>query len=371
MTLQVEYTANGTSNVFPFPFAIETEADCQLLVNGVPQSGDYCIRGQGSIDGGAVVFDAAPASGLVITLRRRSDLRINAVDAEGGYLADKLLAGDNITLETVTQGGVQRLRIVGTGQDVSVAELAAVLKAGTNITLTPDGNGRLVVAAKSVDASDLAAVLKAGGNISLQQDASGRLVIAAESVDATELLAVLRAGANVTVTADGAGHVVVAADSVDADELAAVLKAGANVTLSKDADGRLVVAAAQPDMSSVLYKNVSAVLEKGFWTKPVALAVSNDTVIVTPDLNAGNVFTVSLSSSDLTLGFPADLTGKAGMFLVVAKQEGTSGRTLTLASGYKLVGGSWSAKAGATNLLWVTSDGAGDVLDVVIAQRGV
>lgn len=367
MTLQVEYTANGTSNVFPFPFAIETEADCQVLVNGVPQSGDYCIRGQGSIDGGAVVFDAAPATGLVITLRRRSDLRISAVDAEGGYLADKLLAGDNITLETVTQGGVQRLRIAATGQDVSVAELVAVLKAGANITLTPDGNGRLVVAAKSVDASDLAAVLKAGGNISLQQDASGRLVIAAESVDATELLAVLRAGANVTVTADGAGHVVIAAESVDADELAAVLKAGANVTLSKDAEGRLVVAAAQPDMTNVLYKNVSAVLEKGFWTKPVALNAASGTV--TPDLNAGNVFTVTLSAS-LTLGFPADLTGKAGMFLVVAKQDATGGRTLTLSSGYKLAGGNWSAKANATNLLWVTSDGSGDVLDVVIAQRG-
>jgi len=271
MTLQVEYTANGTSNVFPFPFAIETEADCQVLVNGVPQSGDYCIRGQGSIDGGAVVFDAAPATGLVITLRRRSDLRISAVDAEGGYLADKLLAGDNITLETVTQGGVQRLRIAATGQDVSVAELVAVLKAG------------------------------------------------------------------------------------------------ANVTLSKDASGRLVVAAAQPDMTNVLYKNVSAVLEKGFWTKPVALNAASGTV--TPDLNAGNVFTVTLSAS-LTLGFPADLTGKAGMFLVVAKQDATGGRTLTLSSGYKLAGGNWSAKAGATNLLWVTSDGSGDVLDVVIAQRG-
>ena len=62
---------------------------------------------------------------------------------------------------------------------------------------------------------------------------------------------------------------------------------------------------------------------------------------------------------------------EAGMFLVVAKQDATGGRALTLASGYALSGGKWSTAANAVNLLWITSDGSGTALDVVIAQRGV
>lgn len=359
MTLQVEYTANGTSNVFPFPFAIETEADCQVLVGGVPQSGDYCIRGQGSIDGGAVVFDSAPATGLVITLRRRSDLRINAVDAEGGYLADKLVAGDNITLKTVIQDGVQRLQITGT-DTIDALEKAANL---SDLGDKAAARANLGVYSKAeTDALDQsvrdASLLKTGNLAGLTDVAAARNnlgVYATTQVDTAITTASTQLSAQVLHKGE------------NLNDVASKPTARANLDVYSKAEVTAAIVAAQPDMTNVLYKNVSAVLEKGFWTKPVALNAASGTV--TPDLNAGNVFTVTLSSS-LTLGFPADLTGKAGMFLVVAKQDATGGRTLTLASGYKLAGGNWSAKADAVNLLWVTSDGSGDVLDVVIAQRG-
>jgi hypothetical protein len=119
--------------------------------------------------------------------------------------------------------------------------------------------------------------------------------------------------------------------------------------------------------STFLRKDVSAIVEAGYWTKPVPLALVGG--IATPDLAAGNVFTLTATAS-LTLAFPAALAGRAGMFLVVIAQDATGGRTLTLASGYKLAAGSWSTAANAVNLLWVTSDGTGTALDVVIAQRG-
>lgn len=117
-----------------------------------------------------------------------------------------------------------------------------------------------------------------------------------------------------------------------------------------------------------LRKGTTAVLEAGYWTKPVPLALAAG--IITPDLAAGNVFTAT-AAINLTLAFPAGLAGRAGMMLVVIAQDATGGRTLTLAPGYKLAGGSWSTTANAVNLLWVTSDGSGTALDVVISQRGV
>lgn len=118
-----------------------------------------------------------------------------------------------------------------------------------------------------------------------------------------------------------------------------------------------------------LRKDTSATLESGYWTKPVPLAIVGG--VATPDLAAGNVFAPAAPLvASLTLAWPASLGARAGMFLLVIKQDGTGGRTLTMASGYKLAAGSWSTAANATNLLWITSDGSGAALDVVIAQRG-
>lgn len=128
-----------------------------------------------------------------------------------------------------------------------------------------------------------------------------------------------------------------------------------------------MIAAKIPNMAVYLRKDTSTVLEAGFWTEAVPLVLVGGTV--TPDLAAGNVFTAT-ATTNLTLAFPAGLAGRAGMMLVVITQDATGGRTLTLAPGYRVAGGSWSTTAGAVNLLWVTSDGSGAALDVVISQRG-
>ncbi|MCR6633135.1 MAG: tail fiber protein [Magnetospirillum sp.] len=126
MTMQVDYTANGTTSVFPFPFAIDGQDDCQVLLDGIIQAGDYSVRGQASIDGGAVVFDNPPAAGQTVTLRHRGTVTVTALDAAPGQLADKLLAGAGVSLETVTDpDGFQRLRIDGGGITGEVRMFAA------------------------------------------------------------------------------------------------------------------------------------------------------------------------------------------------------------------------------------------------------
>ncbi len=325
MTLEVSYNADGVSSVYPFPFAIETEADCLVLVNGAVQSGGYSVRGQGSIDGGAVVFDSEPALNQTIIIRRRGEIAVSAADAAPGYLADKLAAGDNITLTTETlTDGVQKVRI---DADVAFEDVVGKLKAGDNIvftTVVENGAQRL-----RIDGTSATDQMVPGTNVTFSLAADGRTAINAKG--ASEQLA-----------------------------------AGANILLSTSG-GLTTISAVQPDMSKVLYRDTSAVVEAGFWSKPVPLAVVGG--VATPDPLAGTMFTLT-ATANFTLGFPSGMAGKAGMFMVVAKQDATGGRILTLASGYKLASGAWSTDPGAVNLLWVTSDGSGTALDVVISQRG-
>lgn len=326
MTTQVEYTASGVCNVFPFPFAIQTEADVEVLVGGILQNGDYSVRGQGSIDGGAVVFDNPPVSGAAVILRRRAELQVSPTDAQPGYLADKIVAGNNVTVDTVAVNGIQQVRVAA--DDIVAADVLRTLKAGNNIALSQiSENGSDYV---RIDAKGVSEQVEAGSNVTFAAGTDGRIRINAKGVSEQ-------------------------------------LVAGANVTLVTDANGQTTISAVQSDMSKVLYRDVAAVVEAGFWTKPMALAVTGG--VATPDPLAGTVFTLDMVS-DVTLGFPAGMLGKAGMFLVVVAQDAVGGRLLTLAEGYVVASGKWSAEANAVNLLWITSDGSGNVLDVVVARRG-
>ncbi len=156
------------------------------------------------------------------------------------------------------------------------------------------------------------------------------------------------------------------------EEIAGVIEAAgleldpADLTQMVDALAILVPQFA--GLSGYLRKTTSAILEAGYWTTPVPLAINAG--VATPDLTEGNVFAPSAPlAADLTLAVPADLAGRAGMYLVVLTQDATGGRALTLAAGHHLAGGEWSTTANAVNILWITSDGSG-LLDVVIAQRG-
>lgn len=123
---------------------------------------------------------------------------------------------------------------------------------------------------------------------------------------------------------------------------------------------------ALPSLEGYLRADTAATLTAGYFTAPVVVAIAGGHAVL--DVAEGNVFTIAVTA-DFTLDFPAGMAGKAGMMLVVATQDGT-GRTLTLASGLTLAAGEWSITPGAVNLLWITSDGSGTVLDVVISQRG-
>jgi hypothetical protein len=122
-----------------------------------------------------------------------------------------------------------------------------------------------------------------------------------------------------------------------------------------------------PDFSGYLERDVADVLEAGFFTAPVAVAIAAGHVVLNPAL--GNVFTIAVDAA-FTLDLVAGMAGKAGMMLLIATQDAVGGHALATAAGYHPAAGEWSTEADAVNLIWITSDGSGTALDVVIAQRG-
>lgn len=71
VTPLVRFTANGTDDVFEFPFPIFASEDIQILFNGALQTQGFVISGAGNTNGGEVTFDTPPASGVVITILRQ------------------------------------------------------------------------------------------------------------------------------------------------------------------------------------------------------------------------------------------------------------------------------------------------------------
>lgn len=136
MTLQHEYGATGAVSLFPFSFAIDAASDLEVRIDDIEQNAGFVVRGAGGNDGGSVLFDAAPANGAVITLRHRGRVSVSPLDSASGHLADKLMAGDGVTLTaTADADGRQRLVVAAVApggdlylkKDATPEEIAAFL----------------------------------------------------------------------------------------------------------------------------------------------------------------------------------------------------------------------------------------------------
>ncbi|PZW50444.1 hypothetical protein C8P66_102132 [Humitalea rosea] len=68
---RVQYAADGAQTVFTYPFPIFGAEDLEVLVAGTASPPGYNISGAGLSEGGSVTFAPAPATGSVVTLRRR------------------------------------------------------------------------------------------------------------------------------------------------------------------------------------------------------------------------------------------------------------------------------------------------------------
>ena len=81
---RIQYTANGTTTAFTYPFPIFEASDLLVYLDGTPQTSGYAVGGAGETAGGSATFDAAPASGTVVTLSRSVPVERTTDFAEGG-----------------------------------------------------------------------------------------------------------------------------------------------------------------------------------------------------------------------------------------------------------------------------------------------
>ena len=89
---RIQYTANGTSTSYDFPFAIFKTSDINVYFGDTLQNdSNYTVSGAGLSDGGSVVFNSAPASGTVITIIRNLSIERTTDFQEGGTLRSEVL----------------------------------------------------------------------------------------------------------------------------------------------------------------------------------------------------------------------------------------------------------------------------------------
>lgn len=120
MTCKINHSGDGETVSFAFPFFIPAKTALEVRVGGAIRAEGFNIVGAACPEGGKVVFDAPPATGEQVSLRYRGGVSVTVDDATFGHLADKLVAGANVTVTAETlDGGVQKLRIDAAASDLS------------------------------------------------------------------------------------------------------------------------------------------------------------------------------------------------------------------------------------------------------------
>ena len=68
-----QYTGNGVSTAFSFPYLFYANADLKVYLNGALQGSGYTVSGAGAQVGGSVTFSVAPLTGVIVTIERLVD----------------------------------------------------------------------------------------------------------------------------------------------------------------------------------------------------------------------------------------------------------------------------------------------------------
>lgn len=88
---RIQYTADGVQAAFTYPFPIFENVDLEVYAGTALQSTGFTISGAGDSVGGVVTFDAAPLSGVIVTLARRLNIQRTSDFQESGQFRSKVI----------------------------------------------------------------------------------------------------------------------------------------------------------------------------------------------------------------------------------------------------------------------------------------
>lgn len=142
----VFYTGNGTTAEFAYPFRILDATHLQVFLDGVRQVAGFGVSNVGNQNGGTVIFDTAPASGVIISFIRRTpltqDVDYQAYDAFPAETHERAL--DKLTM-LEQEGDASLIRAIHAPNSEAVGEANLVLpdipnRAGMWLGFTAQGD---------------------------------------------------------------------------------------------------------------------------------------------------------------------------------------------------------------------------------------
>ncbi len=98
---RIQYTGDGSQTAFTYPFPIFADADIEVYEDTTLKTltTHYSVAGEGNSSGGTVTFVTAPATGVVVTLRRSMTIERTTDFQESGEFRAKVI-NDELDKET-------------------------------------------------------------------------------------------------------------------------------------------------------------------------------------------------------------------------------------------------------------------------------
>ena len=140
---RIQYAANGAQTQFTYPFPIFAAADLEVYLGAAKQTSGFTVAGAGESAGGSATFAAAPASGAVVTLRRRIAIKRTSDFQESGEFRAKVINDEldyqTAALQQVADDGARSLRLAATDTAADLTLPAKAARASKALGFDADG----------------------------------------------------------------------------------------------------------------------------------------------------------------------------------------------------------------------------------------
>ena len=366
---KVQYTANGSTTAFSFPYKFNTNGDLTVtetnLSTGVDTiktlTTDYTVTGAGNAGGGTVTFVTAPVNARRITIER-----LVALTQETDYQPD-----DDFPAE-VHEAALDKLTMIS--QQLNAANLRTLkapvadsITLGTlpldtaraNKALVFDATGQVAVSvdnyvdqATAAAASASAAASSASAASTSATNAASSASSASSSASSASSSASAAAASAASVAGGVLDNSVTTIKIVDSAVTTAKIDNLA-VTAAKIANSTITAAKTDTTSVAVLGTAQSFTTAHGF-----SGTTLTDGASISWDLAANQVATVTLAGNR-TLTNPTNKVN-GNVYMLVVKQDATGGRTLSFGTDYKFAGGTAptvTATASKADVLTFLCDG--------------